>query len=119
MTTLSATELTRLRDLTGGRTVANERDHLTDTELQAEYDAASSDWDVTYVYVLRRRLGMASAYVNKSMDLNSESLSQYRDHLQKLLEQAEARAGLSGGALSVGNFDHNLDVDYDDMVGTS
>jgi hypothetical protein len=112
---LTATELTRLRDLTGGRTVTNERDHLTDTELQAESTAAAAVWDTTVVYVLRRRLGMATGYVNKNMDLNSENLEAYVKHLRGLLEDAEALAALQPGVLSIGSLDHNLDTDYDDM----
>lgn len=112
---LSATELTRLRDLTGGRTNTSERDHLTDAELQAEYTDAAEVWNTTIVYVLRRRLGMATAYVNKSLDLNSTSMKQYRDHLADLLAEAESRAGLSGGVLTTGTLDYNLDTDYDDL----
>jgi hypothetical protein len=58
---------------------------------------------------------MASAYVNKSMDHNSESMAQYPDHLAKLLKETEARAGLAGGTLSVGSLDLTLDTDYQDM----
>jgi hypothetical protein len=112
---LSSTQYLKLRDLTGGRTKTSSKDHLTDAELQAEFDDAASDWNTAIVYVLRRRLGMASGYVNKTLDLNSTSMAQYRDHLQKLLDAAEKRAGLSGGTLSGGTLDLNLDTDYDDL----
>jgi len=112
--TLSVTQYTRLRDLTGGRTTTNDKDHLNDTELQAEYDDAGS-WDAAVVYVLRRRIGMTAVYVDKSMDLNSESLNQRYQNMEKLLKQAEARAGMAGGSLQAGVIDLNIDTDYDDL----
>lgn len=117
---LSAAEYLELRDLTGGRTTTNDKDHLTDAELQAVYDnRAGSDWDLAVVYVLRRRLGMAAVYIDKSMDLNSESLNQRYANMEKLLARAEKTAGVSGGSLSVGVIDLNIDTDYDDTIGAS
>lgn len=111
---LTATQYTRLRDQTGGRTTSNDKDHLTDTELQEEYDDAGS-WDLAVVYVLRRRLGMASVYVDKTMDLNSEQLSQRREAMERLLARAEAKAGVAGSTLSAGVLDLNIDTDSDDL----
>lgn len=115
---LTATQYTRLRDLTGGRTTTSDRDHLTDAELQDEYDDASSVWDTAIVYVLRRRIGMASAYVDKSMDLNSESLSQRVENMRDMLKDAEERAGVSGGTLSVGKLKHNINTKLADLDGS-
>jgi len=108
--TLTATEYTRLRDLTGGRTTTSDKDHLTDAELQAEYDDAGS-WDASVVYVLRRRLGMAAVYVDKSMDVNSESLNQRVKNMERMLEKAEARAGLGGNTITTGEIDTALDYE--------
>lgn len=108
--TLTATEYTRLRDLTGGRTTTEDKDHLTDTELQEEFDDAGSVWDKGIVWVLRRRIGMASPYVDKSMDLNSNSLSQRVENMRKLLTDAEARTGLSGTIISTGMMDLDIDT---------
>lgn len=112
---LSAIQYTRLRDLTGGRTTTSDDDHLTDAELQAEYDDASEDWSAGVVYVLRRRLGMLSGFFDVNRDLNSETRSQKRAHLKDLLKDAEDAAGLSGGVLTTGTLDMNLDTDYGDM----
>lgn len=106
--TLSATEYTRLRDLTGGRTNTKDRDHLTDAELQAEYDAAGS-WDVATVYVLQRRIAMCSAYVDKAHDVNSISLSQKVKHMRDLLKDARDAAGLTGFTIQTGALDTSLD----------
>ena len=111
---LSATELLRLRDLTGGRTNTNDLDHLTDEELQAEFSLASAGWAEAVVLVLRRRLAMASKYVNKAMDLNSDSMSQYVEHLRDLLEDAEAQADMTPGNLSVKLLRHSLNTRDDD-----
>lgn len=112
---LTATQLTRLRDLTGGRTNTRDRDHLTDTELQAEYTETGDDWNLTIVGVLRRRIGMAAAYVDKSHDINSISLSQRVKHMRDLLKDAEEVAGVTGSILSVGVIDYNIDTDADDV----
>lgn len=113
---LTADELTELRQLTGGVTNTNDKDHLTDAQLQATYDnRAGSDWDLAIVHVLRRRLGMAAVYTDKTMDLNSESLNQRYQNMEKLLVRAEKNAGVSGGSLSTGTIDLNIDTDYDDL----
>jgi hypothetical protein len=111
---LTATQYTRLRDKTGGRTTTNDKDHLTDAELQDEYDDAGS-WDTAVVYVLRRRVGMAAVYTDKTMDINSASLNQRYQNMLKLLAQAEAVAGAGGYALEVGTIDLNIDTDSDDL----
>lgn len=115
---LSAEQYTRLRDLTGGRTTTGDKDHLTDEELQAEHDDAGSDWDTAVVYVLRRRIGMAAVYVDKSMDLNSESLNQRVQNMRDLLEDAEARAGLVAGKLTTSKMKYNLNTKLADLDGS-
>lgn len=111
--TLSATEYTRLRDLTGGRTVTSDDDHLTDTELQAEYDAAGG-WELGVVYVLRRRYRMLAGFFNVSRELNSETRVQKREALGKMLEDAERALGLSGSPLYTGTLDTGLDSESTD-----
>lgn len=113
---LTAAEYLELRDLTGGRTTTNDKDHLTDDELQAIYDnRAGADWDLTIVHTLRRRIAMASRYVDKAMNVNSVSMSQYVKHLRDMLKDAEARTGQAGGTLTAGVLDYNIDTDYDDL----
>lgn len=115
MAMLTASQLTRLRDLTGGRTTSEDDDHLTDDELQDEYDAASGSWDLGIVYVLQRRVGMAARAIDKSLDLNSQSLSQYVDHLRDLLKDAELRAGVTPGRITVGKLKLNINTKLDDI----
>lgn len=107
---LSATEYTRLRDLTGGRTTTSDLDHLTDDELQAEYDEAGG-WAAGVVYVLRRRIGMASPYVDKSMDLNSNSLSQRVQNMERLLVKAEGLANLGSSGIGTATLDTGIDYE--------
>lgn len=113
---LSATQLTRLRLLTGGVVSASEADYLTDTQLQAEYTEAAEDWDTTVVYVLRLRVAMTAALTDRSYNIEqtSESLSQRHAHLKALLSAAEQRAGLSGGAFGVGMLDLDMDAEAGD-----
>jgi len=114
---LSATQLTRLRKLTGGVVATSEADYLTDTELQAEYTEAAGSWDTTIVYVLRLRVAMTATLTDRSYNIEqtSESLSQRHAHLKALLSAAEQRVGLSGAALIVGTLDLGLDSDDDDL----
>lgn len=113
---LSAEDFLYLRDLTGGRTKTSSKDHLTDAQLQTMYDNAGEVWNAAVVYVLRRRIGMASGYVDKTLDLNSTRMAQYVDHLRKLLKDAEIDAGLQPmGTLTMGTLDLNLDTDMDDL----
>jgi hypothetical protein len=114
---LSATQLTRLRKLTGGVVATSEADYLTDTELQAEYTEAADSWDTTIVYVLRLRVAMTAALTDRSYnsEQTSESLSQRHAHLRALLRDAEQRAGLSGSTFSVGVLDMDMDSEDDDL----
>lgn len=112
---LSATELTRLRRLTGGVVDSSAPDYLDDTALQAEYTSAGEDFNTTIVYVLRLRVGMLSYLYDRSLDLNSESLSQRRDGMRQLLQDWEKRTGLAGGSLEVGTIDYNIYTDIDDL----
>lgn len=114
---LTAIQLNRLRDLTGGRTNTRDKDHLQDEELQDEYTNAGEVWDTTVVYVLRRRVGMAAPYVDKSHDVNSVSLSQRVKNMRDLLADAEKRAGLTGGTLTTGKLRRNLDTKLSDIDG--
>jgi hypothetical protein len=114
---LSATQLTRLRHLTGGVVETSEADYLTDTQLQAEYTEANEDFDTTIVYVLRLRVGMSVRWTDRSYnsEQTSENLSQRHRHLKDLLALWEARTGLAGGTLSVATLDLDIDTDYDDV----
>lgn len=123
MADLTPQELARLRSLTGD-TNAKLYD-LTDQEMQEEYDAAQVDYtassipsafNVTIVYVLRRRLGEAIKWTDRSGENNSESRSQRWDHLVKLLDYYEKKFGLfgSGAVLETGTLDLGLDAEEDD-----
>lgn len=107
---LSATQLTRLRLLTGGVVSASEPDYLTDTQLQDEYTEAG-DFDTTVVYVLRLRVGMTAALTDRSYNVEqtSEQLSQRHAHLVALLRAAEQSVGLSGSAFRTGTLDTDMD----------
>lgn len=114
---LSATQLTRLRLLTGGVVATSEADYLTDTQLQAENTEAAGDFDTTVVYVLRLRVAMTALLTDRSYNIEqtSESLSQRHDHLKALLSAAEQRVGLSGSTFSVGLLDMDMDSESDDL----
>lgn len=110
---LTATQLTRLRQLTGGVVSTSEADYLTDDQLQAEYTAANDDFDTTVVYVLRLRVSMTARWTDISfqVETTSESRSQRHKHLKELLADWEARTGLAGSTLSVGTLDLGLDAE--------
>ncbi len=115
---LTAEELTELRQDTGGVTNENDKDHLTDAQLQAIYTNRSGEvWDVAIVRTLRRRVSMASPYVDKNLNLNSESMSQYVEHLKDLLKDAEKVAGMvpSVGTLTTGRMRLGLDAREDEV----
>lgn len=118
MADLTAVELARLRSLTGD-TNANQYD-LDDQDIQDEYDAALVDYtsatvptafNVTIVYVLRRRLGLAIKWTDRSGENNSETRSQRWEHLKYLLDYYEKKFGLagSGALLETGTLDLGLD----------
>lgn len=110
---LSATELIRLRHLSGGIVGTSEKDYLTDDELQAEYTAAENDFDTTIVYVLRLRCAMTATFTDVSNLEGGESRSQRHKHLCELLNQWERRTGLDGGNPSTGMISLGIDTTYD------
>lgn len=114
MATLTATQITRLRKMTGD-TNTSEPD-LTDAELQAEYDLAESDMDVAAVYILRLRMGMAAKLTDVSHSegegSTSEQRSQRRKAIQDLLAYYEGVTGMfGGGELQAGVISLGLDED--------
>jgi hypothetical protein len=116
---LSADELILLRQTAGGIVGSTEKDYLTDPQLQSRYTAANEDFDLTIVYVLRLRVGMTAGFVDKSLELNSESLDQRHQHLVDLLAYWENITGVSGGAgslLQLGTLDTGLDYEADDVL---
>ena len=114
--TLTAAQLTRLRQLSGGVVATSEPDYLTDAQLQAEYASAGNDFDKTVVYVLRLRVGMTAGLTDRSyaIEQTSESLSQRHQQLKALLDEWERRVGLAGAALQAGALDMGLDEDNED-----
>ena len=116
MTTLTITEIARLRKLTGD----NDPDDydLADSELQAEYDDAESDFNLTIVNVLRQRLSLRLARIDTSFSdgqgTSSESRSQEVAAIERLLAYWEAKVGVSGGVLYAGTLSLGLDQEDDD-----
>lgn len=113
--TLTASQLVRLRQMSGGIVGNTERDYLTDQMLQEEYTAAGGDFERAVVGVLRLRVGMTAAFVDKKLDLNSEQLSQRHKHLLALLAYWEGRTGDGGALITTGNLDMNIDTDAADV----
>jgi hypothetical protein len=112
---LTATQLTRLRYMTGGIVGQSERDYLTDTELQTEYTEAGSDFDKAVVGVLRLRCAMTAGFTDVSNLEGSESRSQRHAHLCELLSYWESKTGLAGGRITAGAIDLDIDTDLDDI----
>lgn len=112
---LTATQLTRLRYMTGGIVGTSERDYLTDGELQNEYTEAGNDFDKTIVYVLRLRCAMTAGFTDVSNLEGSESRSQRHAQLCALLEYWERKTGLAGGKITAGAVDLNIDTDLQDI----
>ncbi len=99
MPPLTITQIARLRKLTGD----NDPDDydLTDAELDAEYQDNSEDFNLTIVSVLRQRLALHLMRYDTSFadgqGTSSESRSQEREAIEKLLEYWEKRTGVVGG----------------------
>lgn len=108
---LTATELTRLRHLTGGVVATTAPDHLSDTELQAEYTDAGDDFDNTIIPVIRLRLGMAAVYVNGAPEFGIEQYESRFQHLQRLLTYYEGLFGESGTLIQTGEIDTGIDYE--------
>lgn len=111
---LTATELTRLRHLTGGIVATNAPDYLSDTELQAEYTAVADVFNDTIIPVIRLRLGMAAVYVNGSPEFGIEQFESRFQHLKRLLEYYEGLFGESGTLLQTGALETGLDREATD-----
>jgi hypothetical protein len=114
MGTLSAAEISRLRDQIGDP-ANNPYAHLDDDALNAEYTEADDDIDTTIVFCLRRRVGLSAKWTDRSAEFNSEQRKQRFDNLIWLLKYWETKTGLGGAKLQVGLFDTDLDADIDDV----
>src|SRR3972149_5443437 len=110
MAALTPAQLVKLRQQIGDPD-ENQYGHLEDLEIQEEYDEAVSDMDTAVVFCLRRRLGLAAKWTDRSGEVNSETRSQRWEHLLKLLDYWEQKTGLSGGAIFAGTMDLGLDED--------
>lgn len=112
MATLTATELKRLRSMTGDTTQPYD---VSDLEMNDEYTNAESDFDTAIVYVLRIRLGKAIKFVDRSTSTaetgGSVANNQRWEHIKQLLEYWEQKTGLSGGGIFAGTMDLGLDED--------
>jgi hypothetical protein len=83
------------------------------TLLQKLWDRNSSDECATIVFVLRIREAKAAVLTNESSEGQSKNLSDKHAHIKAMRVDWEARCGMSGGTLSMGTFDLNLDADCD------
>lgn len=116
MTTLSATELTRIRRKTGSVAVT---DDMPDSEIQYHYDLATADapdaelvLPFTYVYILRDLWGLQRLRPDRSTSHgDKQTRSQIKDTSKELLDYWEKVAGLSGGKIRTGTLDLDLDED--------
>lgn len=109
MPTLTATELTSYRQLTGDEALAVT---LSDSVIQGLYDrAVAYEFDdttteaVTVVFILRRFLGLARIKVDGgASEFDIERRSQYFKNLMDMLKYWEGIAG--SGGFSIGGIGH-------------
>lgn len=119
MATLTADELSYIRDVIGDHTLnKNGVYELPDLTLQAIYDSTAqgnSDLSTTIVYALRRLVGRTARLVATSGNVQDEQRQQWHEHLRELLKTWEAITGLtpSGGSLVVGEIGLGLDATYE------
>ncbi|MCZ2077903.1 MAG: hypothetical protein LC130_23230 [Bryobacterales bacterium] len=103
----------QLADLQGDLGIGNDQAVFTDGDLNRLYVRAGNDHDKTIVLALRQMLADASKLHDYSAGSTSESLSQVRANLEKLLTRWENIAGMgSGGRLRSGKIALGIDEPY-------
>lgn len=104
----------RLRNRVGDVDTADPK--LSDTVLDAIYTDANSNLDVATVYALQELVGIYSMHVNVGglTEINEQRGDRVK-RLEERLAYWEKQAGLSGGSLTAGTLDYNIDTDYDDL----
>lgn len=114
MTTLTATELAKIRMMTG----ASDTARMTDDMIQAEYDLALVDapetadvFPYTYVYVLRLLWGDQRTKQDRNTTHGDrQTRSQIDTSTKEKLDYWEARTGLGNGVMRIGSL--GLGIDY-------
>lgn len=89
---------------------------ISDDRLQELY-AEFGDFTRAMLEAAYERLGILANEVDlmDSNHLITERRKQRFDMLEKIIARLEAQTGMSGGALSVGTIDLNIDTDAGDM----
>lgn len=111
MATMTADEIEYVRVMSGDNCPDYD---VSDVLMQKLWDRNGSDECSTIVYVLRIREAKSAVLVNQSTDgSQSQSLSQKHTQIRAMRQEWEQRCGMSGGTLSMGTFDLNIDADCD------
>lgn len=103
----------QLNDLQSDLGITDDESVFTDAELNRLYTRAGEDYDLTVVYALRQLRAQAAKFTKYTQNASSEERQQIFDHLSVMLAGAEKNAGVSGGKITVGLIDLDLDADAD------
>lgn len=119
MTALTATELAKTRRVIGDNDPDNSNTYdLTDAQIQAAFDAAASNFLLTYVDCLEQRLGLAINMVDSATEIGGTSRSQKVRQIRELLDYWRMRAGaLVYPVATVGEV--SLGIDEEDSTFTN
>jgi hypothetical protein len=88
---------------------------FTTDEANRCYTRAGGDYDKALVYAVRALRADAAKLHDYRAATASESLSQVFRQLGDLLKDVEARAGMGGAVLQIGNIGLNIDATSDNM----
>ena len=114
---LTAAQGATLRNRIGDTDTAAPK--LSDTVLDAAYTAAGLDLACATVAALEELVGIYSMQTNIGGATQvGEMRNQRVTELQKRLDYWNDRCATSGGVISVGSLDLNLDTDLDDTDST-
>ena len=111
---MTALQLTKLRQLTGGVRGTNEPDYLTDVQLDAEFADVADSFNATIIPVLRLRVGMAVVYINGSPEHGIEQNEARYKHLVERLAYYEKLFGETGTLLQTGTLETGIDREATD-----
>lgn len=99
----------QLADLQADIGIADDEQVFTDQELQRLFARAGEVYNKALVFALRQLRTNAAKFTDYTQNASSEKRSQMFEHLSKLLKDAEAATGMSGGKLSSGVMRLGLD----------
>ena len=107
-TNMTATQGARLRNRIGDTDSSDYK--LSDTILDAIYENASEDFDVTTVYALQELIGIYAMQPDLGGSTQyAEQRSQRYTHLKELLTYWERKTGTYGSPLTSGTLELGLD----------